>query len=121
MYCQHCKTTEGPFVKIAKHTLKDGTIKQRYICNICNSRRQKKYLSTPEGKAASYKAARKYQKNNPVRVAAWKKAASLAAKPCEECGTDPADKHHPDINKPLQVIWLCRYHHKQAHKTPIPV
>jgi hypothetical protein len=34
--------------------------------------------------------------------------------PCLICG-EKAEAHHPDYSAPLDVIWLCPAHHKQAH------
>lgn len=34
--------------------------------------------------------------------------------PCLVCG-DKAEAHHPDYDRPLDVVWLCRPHHMQAH------
>jgi len=34
---------------------------------------------------------------------------------CEVCGSLRVDGHHPDHDKPLEVIWLCRKHHRQLH------
>jgi hypothetical protein len=31
---------------------------------------------------------------------------------CNELG----ERHHPDYDKPLKIIWLCRNHHKEYHK-----
>lgn len=31
-----------------------------------------------------------------------------------ECEAKP-EAHHPDYGQPLQVVWLCSAHHKQAH------
>lgn len=31
-----------------------------------------------------------------------------------ECKGRP-EAHHPDYEKPLQVVWLCAAHHKQSH------
>jgi hypothetical protein len=31
-----------------------------------------------------------------------------------ECESRP-QAHHPDYSKPLDVVWLCDDHHKQAH------
>lgn len=34
--------------------------------------------------------------------------------PCMVCGAK-AEAHHPDYDRPLDVVWLCRSHHMQAH------
>lgn len=31
-----------------------------------------------------------------------------------ECDSKP-EAHHPDYDRPLDVVWLCRPHHMQAH------
>jgi len=36
--------------------------------------------------------------------------------PCEVCGISPADAHHDDYFKPLDVRWLCPVHHYQQHQ-----
>ena len=33
---------------------------------------------------------------------------------CKECGK-PAQMHHEDYSKPLEVTWLCRRCHLQVH------
>lgn len=36
---------------------------------------------------------------------------------CSLCkSTNNIEKHHPDYNKPLEVIWLCRDCHVELHK-----
>jgi hypothetical protein len=35
--------------------------------------------------------------------------------PCEVCG-QPAQAHHPDYAKPLEVRWLCPTHHRALHR-----
>lgn len=32
---------------------------------------------------------------------------------CEELG----ERHHEDYTRPYDIIWLCRLHHKEVHKT----
>ena len=38
--------------------------------------------------------------------------------PCEyaNCDITITEAHHPDYSEPLDVIWLCRPHHKQIHR-----
>lgn len=36
--------------------------------------------------------------------------------PCAVCGKEPAESHHPDYDKPLEVVFLCRDHHQVAHE-----
>ena len=34
---------------------------------------------------------------------------------CEVCGRLVVEAHHDDYNKPLEVRWLCKSHHREAH------
>ncbi len=34
--------------------------------------------------------------------------------PCWVCGSK-AVAHHPDYDRPFDVVWLCQPHHKQTH------
>jgi len=40
----------------------------------------------------------------------------LVQEPCEVCGEMKVEGHHDDYAKPLEVRWLCRYHHDEHHK-----
>ena len=35
--------------------------------------------------------------------------------PCLVCG-DSSEAHHPDYDRPLDVVWLCTKHHAETHK-----
>ena len=35
---------------------------------------------------------------------------------CKVCGSEKSEAHHPDYNKPLDVVWFCRAHHIEEHK-----
>jgi hypothetical protein len=39
----------------------------------------------------------------------------LIKEDCCLCGNPKTDAHHEDYGKPLDVIWLCKAHHKQLH------
>lgn len=38
---------------------------------------------------------------------------------CSWCGDteQPIHAHHPDYNRPLMVVWICRPCHQQHHET----
>ncbi len=40
----------------------------------------------------------------------------LLREPCHVCGVIPAQAHHPDYSRPLDVEWLCPKHHVELHK-----
>ena len=44
------------------------------------------------------------------------KTGKLVKKPCEICGYDKyVEAHHDDYNKPMDIRWLCRNHHREHH------
>lgn len=60
--------------------------------------------NVPKGQLAAHDA---------VRAAV--KSGRLERRPCEECGAEKVHAHHDDYAKPLDVRWLCPYHHVHAH------
>ena len=48
-----------------------------------------------------------------ARLAARK--AHPDPQPCEQCGAQPADRHHDDYDRPLDIRWLCRPCHIKHH------
>jgi len=71
---------------------------------------EKKYLNT-----------KKWRANNREKVIAAGRIndairyGKLKRKPCEICGEKKSHGHHPDYSKPLLVIWLCPFHHKNLN------
>lgn len=57
------------------------------------------------------------RKKNHAQFKAWKACVNgiLKKEPCAICGTPNTEKHHPDYDKPLEVIWLCTKHHRRLH------
>jgi hypothetical protein len=43
------------------------------------------------------------------------KSGKISKMPCAVCGNNNVVAHHPDYSKPLNVIWLCRKHHRELH------
>jgi DNA-directed RNA polymerase subunit RPC12/RpoP len=119
--CSKCgKEGEDGFIAYAKS--KAG--KNYYNCNECNTARMRQYRATKAGADAARRAVRKYEVANNKRRRAWKiaKKYSPDIKPCTICQTTiNIHKHHPDINKPRYVVYLCALHHKQVHNKIIQI
>jgi hypothetical protein len=90
-YCKQCKK------------IKDATYERNFVYSQMLKNRKddwrKKY---PERKNAQAKVSRAIKKG------------TLIKQLCFMCG-DKAEAHHPDYSRPLDVVWLCPSHHRQAH------
>ena len=108
-YCTQCGVIRDYKVRV-RHSL----------CRVCKT---KLYQSTPAGKAAAAKSAKKYRERYPERMKAMSMVQNIHLKQpftkyiCRVCGTrSHVHLHHPDYSKPMYVIPLCAKHHKEEHK-----
>lgn len=100
---------------------KDGLLGYCRVCHgkkIKNKRENKKLLSFDE--IAPHKkfwlAENKLKKKAHQSVCYAIQTGRLVRQPCERCGTTQnVVAHHEDYNKPLDVMWLCKQHHKERH------
>lgn len=85
----------------------------------------KEYSSTDEYKKSHSAANNLYRANNRRKLRAHnavnKAIASGNLKPWEGCAIQDCidtkiEAHHPDYDRPLDVVWLCGTHHKMLHK-----
>ena len=94
---------------------------------------QARYRASKKGQAkikeyrksdASKETNRRWYAENRYKAAAHDlvkkavRAGRLQKKPCEFCGKLDVHAHHDDYDKPLEVRWLCAFHHKFVHKKP---
>ena len=40
----------------------------------------------------------------------------IKKEPCVVCGRLDVHGHHEDYNRPLDIVWLCPYHHHLIHE-----
>jgi hypothetical protein len=100
---------------------KDGLGGQCKVCHskrVVNNREQKKLLSfseiAPHKKFWLQENKLKRKAHQDVSYAIQTKR--LIRQPCERCGTtEHVVAHHEDYSKPLEVVWLCKKHHKERH------
>jgi hypothetical protein len=83
----------------------------------------KKYFSVLENRERRNRNAKNYRTIPQVAV---KQAARLEVRrslerqeidkfPCVMCGSLNVEAHHVDYHRPLDVVWVCREHHRAIH------
>lgn len=118
-FYRHPKMADGHLNKCKRCTRLD--VRTNYDNNADKYRAyDSKRNSDPARKARNVAAFERSSKKYPDR----KRAADIAAQavrsgkltrhPCFVCG-ESAQAHHPDYSRPLDVVWLCLPHHRQAH------
>lgn len=131
--CFKCKRVK-PLSEFYKHPgMKDGRLNK---CKDCNKKdvhwnylkRRKQYAEYEKGrfqepgrrvKTIEYQRKRRrlneqqYKANGIVARAL--RSGKLSKQVCEMCEKVPAEAHHEDYSKPLDVVWLCRKHHLAIH------
>lgn len=81
---------------------------------------RKAYQRTSEGRAAHQRAISAWRKREPDRYAAHValgnaiRDGKVKRHPCWVCGEN-AEAHHAAYDLPLDVVWLCNQHHREAH------
>ena len=105
---------------LAEFTPRSDRFGHYTTCKQCRNVYQKEYQKSKAGKEVQVKAdqARK-EKFADKRSARSKtftaiKNGTIKILPCLICG-DKAEAHHPDYSRPLDVMWLCKPHHRETH------
>jgi hypothetical protein len=111
-YRSHCKACMSELNK-----MRSSTDESREAAR----RRSAKARRTESGREYSRMKALEYRNRHPRRAKANDtvntliKNGTIERRDCGICGEPDAVAHHPDYDAPLNIIWLCRSHHKQAH------
>jgi hypothetical protein len=93
---------------------KTGEQRFRFMCRECERSRVRQYKNHP-GK-------REWDIRNRAKRVAHKIVESalisgkLVHSPCCCCGSNDSHAHHEDYSKPLEVVWLCPFHHSERHR-----
>lgn len=88
---------------------------------------RKEYAQSEAGRIAGRRGGAAFVKRYPYKKRATTmvsnaiKAGKMERKPCEVCGAEKVEAHHPDYTKPLEVMWLCKPHHTEWHRHNKPI
>jgi hypothetical protein len=131
--CIQCKIEKSVDKFSKRKTSIDGFENQCRACRTANAKANRyknleKYQAYEKQKSAlpkNLEAGRirykKYTQTFPERSAAHAAVTKalrqkvLVRQPCHICGESKTEGHHADYGRPLDVVWLCRIHHMQAH------
>ena len=70
--------------------------------------------ANPEPPHSKLDPVERLKRNARKRVLMRITRGSMKRLPCEVCGEPKSESHHPDYSKPLDVVFLCKRHHRQA-------
>lgn len=124
----HPMMKDGHLNKCKECTRSD--VHRNYMSRIEHYRQYERQRNqTPERRLAAGEYQRVRRLRNPDKFKAWTmvnnavRDGRLMREPCQNCGSVPAQAHHDDYSKPLDVRWLCFFcHRKHAHgQNPAPV
>ena len=140
MYCKHCQTEkpESAFY-VSNNTKCKDCVKASVIANriakidyyrsFDKARASQphrvaarmEYAKTKAYAESHEAAARRWAAKHPKRYKAnivvgnALRDGKLQKDPCHICGRFDVEGHHPDYDRPLDVVWLCTPHHKEVH------
>lgn len=77
---------------------------------------KRNYIKTKTGFEATIRAIKKYESKHPERRLAWTLSRKIIKEPRIVCGDKNSQRHHPDIDNPMAVIFVCPLHHKELER-----
>ena len=135
--CRKCGE-RGPFYKAKSST--DGMMSMCVSCHLAVVKKWstsehgkkmrddsiKKHKSGPDGRKRQARTMAKHRARNPEKAKARNAIASAISSGAMErptrCSVNNSNchgeiqAHHEDYSRPLDVIWLCRFHHLEVHR-----
>ena len=124
---EYVKLCSSCYVKKTANNFYRSAINRDGLCGQCKTCHSKKVNASKKNKRLlSYKQVAPHKKfwlqTNKLKRKAHQDVSyaiqkgKLVRQPCEQCGvTEHVVAHHEDYNKPLDVVWLCKHHHKERH------
>jgi hypothetical protein len=112
--------TAGNTVVFRENVKGRGIVLKRR-CRICRDASNKQYLASPKGREMKRRKDLRHRAASPahyearVLLNAHIAMGKIKKGPCRVCGGTRIQAHHPDYNKPLEVLWLCHKHHMDTH------
>jgi len=121
-----CKTCAADYQRFRRAAFRERVKKIEIMSLLRNLDKRRasvrRYATSDAGRQNAILRTKARRKKYPERVNAMNAVARalrrgiLTKGPCEVCATTTRiEAHHPDYTKPLDVMWLCRIHHREQH------
>lgn len=126
-YCRACKNAKSQVKSLVEGRRAKNDEGRKLTCSNCGREKEDTYLNESYCRACKLFKKRlhrplrskeqRFKEAARIVTARKIKQGVLIRQPCEVCQTDiDVQAHHDDYYKPLDVRWLCRYHHREHHK-----
>lgn len=119
--CKDCHREEG---RVYNRTPKRREYNKQFYEQLKSEGYFKEYEQRPEVKRRKAEQMREYIRAPKLRakfLARWlakrmTENGVIGQQPCAFCGNPNSQRHHPDYNEPLLIVWLCADCHRELHK-----
>lgn len=76
----------------------------------------RRYRKERRGYGKNWARKNRHKINAELKLNRAVRSGKITKSPCTVCGDPKSEGHHPNYEKPLEVIWLCRKHHMEQHR-----
>jgi len=118
-----CKSCTNEYSKARKRKISSlKPKKDKTLCCKCNNKKDVTWSSYCKDCRRNYNKSYRLNENSKkklkirIKVNSLIKSRKIIKMPCEKCGNIKTQAHHDDYNKPLDVRWLCHFHHREHHR-----
>lgn len=120
--CKECKRNTG---RIYNRTPNRRKYNKQFYERLKYNGYFDQYQKRPDVKKRKAEQMKQYSQDPRLRIrflARWyakrmTENGTLKQEPCAICGESKTQKHHPNYNEPLLVVWLCVKCHRKLHKS----
>jgi len=118
--CKQCKREDS---KLLNRQPQRKVYNRRFYEKLKDEGYFDEYNQRPMVKARKAKQQSEYSRNPRLRIkylARWYAKrmtanGTIEQQPCAFCGSEKSQRHHPDYNQPLLIVWLCANCHRELH------
>lgn len=124
--CKNCKEEKN--LKEFYTVVVKGKTYPKSRCKQCQVKYENERRKDPQIRGRYIKVIRTWlykNKDNPIQIKKIKArekvrgqviSGKIKKQSCLDCNSIETFAHHPNYNKPLEIVWLCRLHHAIEHK-----